>query len=112
MCALPCAKSHTLLWSSHQKIPREALGVIFALDVLRPTRQMILVVRENVSSHTSACLVETERHETLRTALIRLCIELRPLAGPLAVIRTDCSQGFAKLVNDELLQRHIEFALN
>ncbi|KAI0243119.1 hypothetical protein LSAT2_008376, partial [Lamellibrachia satsuma] len=52
------------------------------------------------------CLVEDERHETLRSALIRLCIELRPLDGPLAVTRTDPASGFTSLVDDKLLLYH------
>jgi len=50
--------------------------------------------------------VENEQHITLRDNLIRLCIELRPLDGPPAVIRTDPAPGFTRLVHDELLQHH------
>jgi hypothetical protein len=53
-----------------------------------------------------SCLVEDEQHSSLRTALIRLCIELRPLDGPTAIIRTDPGPGFVALVKDELLHRH------
>jgi hypothetical protein len=51
-------------------------------------------------------LLSDERHETLREALLRLCIELLPLDGPFAVIRTDPAPGFAALVNDEIMARH------
>lgn len=50
--------------------------------------------------------MEDERHCTLRDAFIRLCIELHPLDGPLAVIRTDPAPGFTSLAHDELLHRH------
>ena len=51
-------------------------------------------------------VIEDERHHTLRDALVRLCIQLRPLDGPPAVIRTDPAPGFKSLVNDQLLQQH------
>ena len=67
---------------------------------------LVLVVRECVTSFTSTTLLDDERHQSLRDALIRLCIELRPLDGPPAVIRTDPAPGFKALTNDELLRSH------
>ncbi|CAG2187161.1 unnamed protein product [Mytilus edulis] len=43
---------------------------------------------------------------SLRESLLCLCVELCPLNGPFAVVRTDPAQGFQALVNDELLRRH------
>ena len=37
-------------------------------------------------------LLPDERHDTLRDALISKCINMRPLDGPLAVIRTNPPQ--------------------
>ena len=51
-------------------------------------------------------VIEDERHHILRDALFRLCIQLRPLDGPPAVIRTDPATGFKSLVTDQLLQHH------
>ena len=78
----------------------------FAADVIKRNRQLILVLRECVTSFTSSTLIDDERHQTLRDALIRLCIELRPLDGPPAVIRSDPAPGFNALTNDELLRQH------
>ena len=50
--------------------------------------------------------MENEQYITLRDNLIRLCIELRPLDGPPAVIRTDPAPSLARLVHDELLKHH------
>ena len=86
--------------------PPDAVGISFAADVIKRSRQLILVVRETVTSFTVACFIEDERHATLRDALLSLCIELRPLDGPPAVIRTDPSPGFQALVTDELLRQH------
>ena len=85
--------------------PPEAVGISFAADVLKRERQKILVVRETVTSYTSAYLLTDERHETLREGLINLCVPLRPLDGPIAVIRTDPAPGFQALSQDDFLQQ-------
>ena len=50
------------------------------------------------------CLVDDERCHTIRSALIRLCIQLVPLDGPLAVVRTDPAPGYTVLVDDKPLR--------
>ena len=62
--------------------PPGAVGVSFAADVLRRSRQYIFVLRESVTSFTSSLLLPDERHETLRGALVQLCVQMRPLMGP------------------------------
>ena len=86
--------------------PTDGVNVIFAADIVKRARQLILVVRECATSYTSTYLVEDDRHETKRGALIRLCVELRMLDGPLAVICTDPAPGFTSLVDDKLLLHH------
>ena len=58
-----------------------------------------------MSSYTSTCIVESERHDALRDCIVRLCVEFRPLDGPPAVIRVDPAPGFIALVEDPTLQR-------
>ena len=67
--------------------PPEVEGISFACDVIKGEKQLILVFRECVTSYTAAPIIENERHETLRDALIPLCICIRPLDGPPAVAR-------------------------
>ena len=50
--------------------------------------------------------MDNERYDTLQDSLIHLCIELRPLDGPPAVIRTDPAPGFPCLANNDLLKQH------
>ena len=83
----------------------EAIGVSFAADVIKRNRQLIFVVRETLSSNTSTCIVESERHDALRDCLAHLCMELRPLEGPPSIIRVDPAPGFVALVNDPMTQR-------
>ena len=86
--------------------PPEKIGYLFAADVLKRERQLVLVLREYVTSYTRTMLIDNERHETLREGLIMLCSELQPMDGPLSVIRTDPAPGFVALVNDKLLSQH------
>ena len=84
--------------------PPCVVGVSFAVDVIKRARQLIFVIRETVTAYTSSILIPDERTGTLRNALLQLCPPLRPLEGPLAVVRTDPAPGFAALRNDELLR--------
>ena len=81
-------------------LPPEAVGVSFAANVIKRSRQLILVLRECVISFTATALLEDERHHTLRDAIIRLCIQMCPLDGPPAVVRTDPAPGFKALTED------------
>ena len=94
----------TLIDKSTTHLP-DAIGITFAADVIKRNRQLIVVIRETVSSYTSTCVVESERHDALRDCIVRLCVEFRPLDGPPAVIRVDPAPGFIALVDDPTLQR-------
>ena len=96
---------HTLAKQSTSD-PPDAVGVSFAADVMKRERQLIFVIRECVTSYTTGCIIEDERSETLRSALIRMCIELKPLDGPSAVVRVDPAPGFSSLSNDKLLSHY------
>ena len=84
--------------------PPEAIGTSFAADVLKRNRQIILVVRKTMTSFTTVCLLENERHDTLRDGLIHLIVGLHTLDGPPATIRVDPAPGFTALRNDESLR--------
>lgn len=86
--------------------PQEAIGVSFAADVIKRERQLIFVLRETVTSYTCSCIIDSERSEALREALISLCVGLRPLDGPSAVVRVDPAPGFQGLMDDDLLKKH------
>ena len=64
---------HTLIEQSTTHLP-DAIGVSFAADVIKRSRQLIFVIRETVSSYTSTCIVESERHDALRDCIVRLCV--------------------------------------
>ena len=54
--------------------PPESIGTTFAADVLKQNRQLILLLRECVTSYTSTCIVPDEGHIALRDGLISLAI--------------------------------------
>ena len=87
-------------------LPPEAVGVSFTADVIKRSRQLIPVPCECVTSFTATTLLKDERHHTLRDAIIRLCIQMGPLDGPPAVVRTDPAPGFKALTEDQTLKHH------
>ncbi len=100
------AKSPVLAVEQSSCDPPETVGSTFAADVLKRERQLILVVRECVTSFTGALLIDDERKETLCDGIVRLCIGLCPLDGPFATVRTDPAPGFSALAKDTVLAQY------
>lgn len=65
----------------------DAISRSFAADVTKRSRQFIFVLRETVTSYTSTISLQDKRHQTLREAIVKLCLEMRLMDGPPAVIR-------------------------
>ena len=57
--------------------PPNSIGVSFAADVIKRQQQLILLIRETVTSYTFTCLVKSEEHDTLRDGLITLVVGSR-----------------------------------
>ena len=74
--------------------PPEVVGIQFASDVLRRERQMILIVREYVSSFTTTCIISSEQQGDLRNGLIKLLVGVVPLDGPCSIVRVDPASGY------------------
>ena len=51
-------------------LPPDAVGVWFTADIIKWSRQLVLVLHECVTSFTAKTLLEDERHHTLREAII------------------------------------------
>nr|XP_039271301.1 uncharacterized protein LOC120345813 [Styela clava] len=83
-----------------------SVGSMFAADVIKQRKQLILVIRECVTSFTRACLIENEREETLRNGLVCLTLDMTPLDGPPALIRTDSAPAFASMAKNNRLAKH------
>ena len=63
-------------------------------------------MQEYVSSYTSTILVPDERKETLRDAILKTCLTIRPIANQPATVRTDSASSFKALVNDKFLREN------
>ena len=101
-----CASLKTLPNSYAEQttdIAPESVGTCLAADVIKRNKQLILVVRETVTSFTRACFIENEKHDTLRDALIQMCLELHAIGGPMCVVRVDPAPGFIALKDDRIL---------
>ena len=104
-----CAALRTIpnhLMEQTTECPPYAIGMNFAADVLKRERQLIFVIREQVTSYTQAIIIPNERHEALRDALIQLMVVLKPANGPPSIVRVDPAPGFQALVDDYFLQEH------
>ena len=84
----------------------QSIGISFAADVARRHRQLILVLRETVSSYTLTTLIKSEKHEDLRNGLIVLCSQLRSLHDGGVSVRVDPAPGFCALATDPILLSH------
>lgn len=80
-------------YSSHPRILR-VFGCSHTADVLRHNRQLILVLREWVSSYTKTCLIPNKKVDTLHAAILTMILDLYPLERPTAIICVDLAPGF------------------
>lgn len=83
--------------------PQVVIGASFAADVMRRESKFILVVRESVTSYTSAIITDNERAENFSGGLC-LCVELLPFDDSIAAVRTDTVPGFHALIDDMRLK--------
>ncbi len=92
--------------------PPERVGFSFATDVMRRCKQMILVLRETVSSYTLSCFIRSEKHDDLVHGILSLAASVRPLGDQPMVMRTDNAPGFQTMAqNPVLAQKNIRIEL-
>ena len=72
--------THSSLVEQSTSNPPDGFGISFAADLPRHYRQQVLVTREMSMSFTASCLLDNKCCESIRSGLLRLCLELRPLA--------------------------------
>ena len=84
-------------------IPPDQIGRSYSADVIRRELQMILIIRENVSSLTDATFIQSEKAESLSGGLIRLLSKLRPPSSPPVCVRVDPGTGFQAVSKDQKL---------
>ena len=86
--------------------PPAVVGASFSCDILKREKQIIMVVREYITSFTTASIIKDESHSTLRDSLVEHILPIHPLGGPPAIVRTDNAPGFQRLEEDPFLLKH------
>ena len=79
-------------------------GSQFACDVMRRSRQKIMVIRDTLTSYTMARIIPNEQANTLRSAIIETTADLKSAQG--ATIRVDGATSFQALLHDPGLESH------
>ena len=69
--------------------PPATVGGRFAADVIKRFGQKILIIRESVTSYTSAELIPDESAQSISQSLMRMCNLLHPSAAGRIIIRLD-----------------------
>lgn len=82
------------------------VGSNFAADVFQRSGKDVLLLREYVSSYTTAKLIWNERATTLRTALIILMSDLMPSTGFSVTVKVDPASSCRSLKDDKELFRN------
>ena len=100
-CIYPCQATkilpkETLLYST-TTIP-ESVGQFFSADVLEDYKQRILVIRENLTSYTDACIIQNQTKAALKSAIIALVTRLK--LGDSCKIRVDNQSSLSSLKSD------------
>lgn len=70
---------------------------------MKREKQLIFIIRECFSFYTTALIIENEKAETLRLEIVQSCIELRPMNGSFAVVRSDSALDFKRLLMIQFL---------
>ena len=79
--------------------PPDNIGFNFAADIIKRERQNILILRETVTSFTSATLIHDEKVESLRNGFITLISKIRPSSVSPVLIRVDPAPAFQSIFN-------------
>ena len=89
-----------------------AVGSNFSADVVKRSGQLILLMREYVSSYTQAKIIPNEKASSIRSALLVLGAELVTQSGPTSTVKVDPASSSRSLVGDvELKQSGMQLEL-
>ena len=83
----------------------KAIGSNYSADVVKRSGQSILLLREYISSYTTAKLIANEQASTLRNSLLVLSKDMISPHGQ-ATIKVDPASCFRSLENDSILKKN------
>ena len=76
-------------------------GTHYGCDIIKRAKQIIIVLRDQFSSYTTADFIENETSDSVEKAIIKLATPIRH-PGEI-IIRTDQAPGFIKAVKSKML---------
>ena len=82
-----------------------------AADVMKRSGSIIMVVTDNLTSHTSSCLIKSEKAEDLELALIKTILPFRSCNGT-SKVRVDTAPGLRKIINNPGNLKKYDIALD
>ena len=91
------------IFQQSSSIPAAHPGQSLAADVICRVGQKILVVRDTLTSYTTATFVQGESSAEYRDGIIICTL---PLKSQYSSVRVDCAPGLKPLKNDSCLQSH------
>ena len=84
----------------------DCVGSHFNADIVKRERQLILMMRENITSMTHAMMITDERTETLKEGLLLLILQFSSSPGVQKIVRVDAAPGFRSLIDDKMLRNN------
>ena len=101
-CQVCCAMKKLPNSNKHQSTTNASIpGTHFGCDILKRARQIIMVIRDQFSSYTTADFINDETSESLEKSLIHLVTPIRHTGQ--IIIRTDQATGFQKACKSKIL---------
>ena len=76
----------------------DGFGSHFSADIIERNQQIILIVREKLSSFTLTKLINNQTAETLKLALIPMILDMLPQSG--TTVQVDCAPAWQTLANE------------
>ena len=105
-CQYPCQASRTLPKETMNYVTETkatAAGSHLNADVMEESKQKILVLRDNLTSYTSTCVIKDQTKQTLRDALLVLASRTRLNKNPVQC-RVDAHSSLKALAKDKSLE--------
>ena len=101
-CDVPCQASRLIkqeTMSFNTETVPEVVSSRFNADVIEESKQKILVVRENLTSYTTAAIIKDQTAQTLRQNISILLYQLR--LGKKALVRVDGQSALASIATNQ-----------
>ena len=83
--------------------PPSHVGSSYAADIIKRNKQLILILRETVTSYTTSMFISDEGHKSIRDAIITLAAAVKNIG---VIIRVDPGPGLVALVGDDSFKSH------